>query len=80
LPNVWPIATIRELLALASANGEARATVASGEDAELFRYAIYNFRRTHGGSEDISVTVDGTDVVLTKRQMPVVNIVQEQEV
>ena len=82
MPSVWPIATIRELLALADANGSASAVVGSEEEAELFRYSIYGFRRRNDCHHDLTVTIEptaeGTSVVLRKRQAPIVTIVQDE--
>lgn len=76
-PSTWPRDTIRELLALADASGESKAELPSARDAELFRFAIYSFRRTERVGGNISVTLDGTNVILTKRNIPQVAIVQE---
>jgi hypothetical protein len=74
--KIWPLDTIRELLALANTSGEARATLASAEEAELFRFAIYNFRRNHSLGLDMTVTIDDNAVVVTKRTLAAVTIVQ----
>lgn len=78
MPKVWPYATIRELLALADVSGESRAELASRREAELFRFAIYSFRRQHDIGQDLSVTLDGNNVIITKRTAPSVVIMQEQ--
>lgn len=78
MPKLWPHATIRELLALAQVMGESSAELESEREAELFRYAIYGFRKTNPGvGDDIMVTLDGNYVVLTKRTTPTINILQE---
>ena len=77
---IWPHDVIRELLALADAKGESSATLENDRDAELFRYAIYTFRRNSGGWEDLSVTLEGNKVVVTKRTTPNITILQEQEI
>ena len=79
MSKVWPYATIRELVALADANGSATAVLDSLRSAELFRFAIYSFRKATGLGNDISVTIDDKTVILTKRVMPQVTILQEQE-
>jgi hypothetical protein len=80
LPKIWPHATIRELLARAGVYGESRATLGSAREAELFRFAIYSFRRQNNVGWHLSVTLDDNDVVVTKRVEPNVSILQEQEV
>lgn len=68
MAKVWPHATIREIIALASLQGEARATLQTPREAELFRFAIYSFRRSHNVGYDLSVTIGGNDVLLTKNE------------
>jgi hypothetical protein len=79
MPKIWPHDTIRELLALAEATGESSAELASEREAELFRFAIYSFRREQGIGHNLSVTLDGCRVVVTKRETPTVVILQGQE-
>lgn len=80
MTKIWPYDKIRELLALANASGEAVAILNSEREAELFRYAIYGFRRTNPGvGDNLSVTIVNTNVIVTKRVSPLVNILQEQE-
>lgn len=78
MPQVWPHATIRELLALADANGEAQATLASAREAELFRFAIYSFRRNNDIGHNLSVTIADNAVVVTRRSTPSVVILQSE--
>lgn len=79
MPKIWPHAVIREMLALADAKGESSAILESARDAELFRFAIYSFRRTTGIGEDMMVTLEDNKVIVTKRASPSVTILQEQE-
>ena len=79
MPKIWPYDTIRELLALAEAKGEATATVASEREAILFRYAIYSFRKLNDIGHNLSVTLDNNRVIVTKRTLPQVQILEEQE-
>lgn len=72
--KIWPQSKIRELLAQAKLSGEARAELDSRQAAERFRYAIYSFRRAHNVGFDVSVTLDETSVVLTRRDIPEVRI------
>ena len=74
MARIWPHDTIRELLTLAEARGEARSTLDTERDAELFRFAIYSFRRQADIGDGLSVTLDGCDVVLTVRRMPEIAI------
>jgi hypothetical protein len=76
MPKVWPHETIRELIALAEATGESQAELASDRDAELFRFAIYSFRRNMQIGLDLSVIIDNNKVIISKRKLPAVNIVQ----
>jgi hypothetical protein len=75
MSKIWPHDKIRELIGLAEATGEARATLASAAEAKLFRYAIYSWRRTNSLGWDIMATIDDATVVLTKK--PEVHILQE---
>ena len=80
MPKIWPHDTIRELLALADARGESSAELANAREAELFRFAIYSFRRTNTGFDDLSVTLNDNKVIVTKRTAPKITILQEQEI
>lgn len=62
----WPQDTIQTLLTLADAEGHSRAKCKNETDAGRFRFAIYNYRRNHKAYPGIEVTVEGSDVVLTK--------------
>jgi len=78
LSSVWPHDTIRELLALADATGVSKAECASPEEAEKFRFAIYYFRRQHGLGNDLSVTLDGSFVIIEKKEMREITILQTE--
>ena len=67
MPKIWPTEVIRELLALASSGGESQATLASAEEARLFRFAIYTFRKVHDVGADLSITLDDNVVVVRRR-------------
>jgi hypothetical protein len=77
LPQVWPHDKIRELLALADANGVSEAACASAEEAEKFRFAIYYFRRQHSIGLDLSITVKDSFVIIEKKELREVSIIQE---
>lgn len=77
MTKLWPQSKIRELLAQAAANGEARAQLDSRDNAERFRYSIYAFRKSHGIGYDVSVTLDGNTVVVTKKTTPSVVLLSE---
>jgi hypothetical protein len=77
VPKLWPTDVIRELLALADATGRSEAVLSSVREAELFRFAIYSFRRHADVGWDLSVTLDETKVIVTKRLPPSVTIVQD---
>lgn len=77
MPNLWPTATIRELLCTAEAIGEAKATLSSNRDAKLFRYAIYSFRKATAIGQNVSVTIDDRTVIVRKRDEPFVTLHQE---
>jgi hypothetical protein len=70
----WPSDVIRELIAQAEASGESRATLSSVEEARLFRFAIYSFRRTNFVGQELTIAVDGVSVVLARRVLPVISI------
>lgn len=76
MPKIWPHDMIRELLALAETQGESSAELESEREAELFRFAIYSFRRTNAVGEDVSVKLDGNRVVLTHKPAPSIRILQ----
>lgn len=78
MSKVWPHEQIRELFALAELNGSARAELASPEKAEKFRFAIYYFRRQNSIGLDISITLENNFVVMEKREIREVMIVQEE--
>jgi hypothetical protein len=73
---IWPKDIIRELLATASLTGEAKAELGSRIEAERFRFAIYSFRRNEGIGYDLSITINGSTVVLMKRHVPSVQILE----
>lgn len=75
--KIWPQSTIRELLAQAKASGEARARLDSRESAERFRYSIYAFRKAHNIGYDVSITIEDTDVVVTRKEAPPIKILSE---
>ena len=79
MPKIWPTEVIRELLALAAATGESQATLASAEEARLFRFAIYTFRKVHGTGADLSITLDDNIVVVRKRTVPVITLSSEAD-
>jgi hypothetical protein len=68
------MATIRELIALAERTGFAKAALGSAEEARLFRFAIYSFRRANEVGLELSITLDDNEVVLRKRQCPSIEI------
>ena len=70
----WPKDVIRELLALAKTEGYSKATLSTPDEAKLFRFAIYNFRRNEDFGREINVTLDDTAVVLSQREYPIVSI------
>jgi len=78
MQNTWPHEVIRELLARAEADGRAVATLESEREAELFRYAIYNFRKAKGIGLGLSVTLDGSTVVVERTPAPVVELGEER--
>lgn len=77
MPKIWPHAKIRELLVQAKLSGEARAQLDTRQDAERFRYAIYAFRRNNNIGYDVSVTIEDTTVVVTKKQISTVTLLSE---
>lgn len=77
MPKIWPADTIRELLALANAKGESRATLSSAEEARLFRFAVYSFRKAHHAWPDLSVTLDDNVVIVRRRPTHVIDLSNE---
>lgn len=80
MQNTWPHELIRELLARAEAVGRAEASLNSPREAELFRFAIYNFRRTVGIGQSLTVTLDDAKVIVTSSPAPVVILSEESAV
>ena len=79
MPKIWSSEMIRELLALAGAQGSAQAELANAREAALFRFAIYTFRRKNRIGNDISITIEDNKVMLVKRpEIPTIKILQEQ--
>ena len=76
MPQVplWSRATIRELLAFAEQEGEAIAECESSKDAKSFRYAIYDFRQRHAFGLDLTISISGNYVHVTKKEKPSVVI------
>ena len=70
LNPTWPPEKIKALLDQAVATDCAKAVLVSPREAELFRYAIYTYRRTHdvdGLWKQLSVTIEDCTVVVAKR-------------
>lgn len=76
MPKSWDPSIIRELLARASLCGVARADLGSPDEASLFRFAIYNFRKTHHLGLDLRITLSDNSVLIEKQQIPAIHIVQ----
>ena len=74
MSKIWPSSTIRELIALAVSVGESTATLDSAEEARLFRFAIYSFRRNNGVGEGLQVTLFENKVILTRQTCPSISI------
>lgn len=74
----WPHAIIRELLALAERSGASAAKADSASSAELFRDAIYNFRKRENIGQEVEITLDGNRVVLTHKPAHAVSIVEPE--
>lgn len=68
------MSAIRELLVLATMEGESKATLETEADARLFRFAVYSFRKAQDFGHDLSVTIEGNCVIVRKRQTPIVEI------
>ena len=77
MAQVWPLSTIRELISLATARGEARAKLRSQREAELFRQAIYSYRKANEVGYDLRITIEDLTVVLKKK--PTVVILEPQQ-
>lgn len=74
MPQIWPHELIRELLAQAETSGSASARLESAEEAERFRYAIYNFRRSNNLGTDLTITIDECEVTITRTERPKVEL------
>jgi hypothetical protein len=80
MTKIWPHDKIRELLALAETNGSAKAVLSSCREAELFRFAVYSFRRKYNTGQGIMLTIDNKTVNFQKRELLEVNIMQNEGV
>jgi hypothetical protein len=70
LRTTWPPETIKELLNKAVEVGLTQAVLESPREAELFRYAIYTYRKNHdedGQWKQLSLTIEDCTVVVAKR-------------
>ncbi len=65
-PKTWPRYILQEILSRAETNGESIATTASHREAELLRFALYNFRRNEKIGRNLRITIDENRVIVTK--------------
>lgn len=63
----WPIETIKELIEKAEEDGESVANLSSPKEAELFRYAIKNYKRRHKVGENLTTNVVKNDVIIRRK-------------
>ncbi len=67
----WPLETIRELLEQAQIIGFSEtAPLASPKEAELFRYAVKNYKRRYKVGENLTTNIRGC-VVEVRRKVEV---------
>lgn len=67
----WPLETIRELLEKAESSGFSEtAPLASPKEAELFRYAVKNYKRRYRVGESLTTNIRGS-VVEVRRKIEV---------
>ena len=64
--ETWPSEQIKDLLLSAQQLGSATAKTSSPRDAELLRFAIYNFRKRNEGFDNLKATLDGEYVVVKR--------------
>ena len=76
MPALWPQDTLREILAQAEVAHCARVECPTGRDAELLRFALYNFRKQHKIGLQLGITLDENVVVVEKRSAPTITILQ----
>jgi hypothetical protein len=62
----WPADIIKELLNEAQTKGHSEAELASPKEAELFRYAIKNYKRRNNTGENLTTNVVGKSVIIRR--------------
>lgn len=72
--RIWPDDKLNEALQTALANGAARVILPSGDDAQRFRFALYNYRKSNSLGLELIITVEDNACVL-KRAEPSPEIV-----
>jgi hypothetical protein len=63
----WPLETIKELLSQAEALGFSEAELASPKEAELFRYAVKNYKRRYKVGDNLTTNIVGTTVIVRRK-------------
>ncbi len=67
----WPLETIKELLERAESSGFSEtAPLSSPKEAELFRYAVKNYKRRYKVGENLTTNIRGS-VVEVRRKVEV---------
>ena len=77
LTNAWPRGTLAALVADAVSSGEALAELGSPREATLFRFALYNFRRSSGLGAGLTITVEGNRVRLKRQALVIRRVATE---
>lgn len=78
MSKIWPQDIMRKLLTEAETEGHSQAKLASNEEAHLFRFALYYLRRQEKIGNNISITVDGHWVILTKKTTPKIELIYNE--
>jgi len=71
----WPRHIIRELLTRAEIEGSATATLPSRREAELFRFAIYNFRRAEPQlGRNLSISINDSTIIVNRNDEVIIEV------
>ena len=63
----WPKEKMKELVKLASELGTSEAELASPKEAELFRFALKNYKRRNGVGENLTTNIEGSTVIVRRK-------------
>jgi hypothetical protein len=65
--RVWPMSIVKELIERAQIHGFAETELSSPKEAELFRYAVKNYKRRHNVGGNLMTNTQGSSVIVRKQ-------------